>query len=125
MNHQFHICVIIFQTTFATIIIQRGQLPVGRHSFLSIAQALHRLAVSGIHPSQGATHFTCSHQNSRNISQELENLPVDSSSGGGGGGGPSILDADKNALQVHFPISILPCVPPHLTEYIASILPLL
>ena len=111
MNHQFHICVIIFQTTFATIIIQRGQLPVGRHSFLSIAQALHRLAVSGIHPSQGATHFTCSHQNSRNISQELENLPVDSSSGGGGGGGPSILDADKNALQVHFLISFLPgCV---------------
>ena len=100
-----------FQTTFATIIIQRGQLPVGRHSFVSIAQALHRLAVSGIHPSQGATHFTCSHQNSRNISQELENLPVDSSSGGGGGGGPSILDADKNALQVHFLISILPCVP--------------
>ena len=35
------------------------------------------------------------------ISQELENLPVESSaSSGGGGGGPSILDADKNALQV-------------------------
>ena len=37
----------------------------------------------------------------QNISKELENLPVDSSaSSGGGGGGPSILDADKNALQV-------------------------
>jgi len=34
------------------------------------------------------------------LPKELENLPVESSaSSGGGGGGPSILDADKNALQ--------------------------
>ena len=97
---------------------------MGRHSFLSIAQTLHRLAVSRLHPAQGATYFTCLHQNLRKISQELENLPVDSSSGGGGGG-PSILDADKNALQVPFLISINPCVPPHLAEYITSMLPLL
>jgi len=34
------------------------------------------------------------------LPKELENLPVDSgNSSGGGGGGPSILEADKNALQ--------------------------
>ena len=38
-----------------TIILQRRQLPLGCHSLFSIAQTLHRLAVSRIHLAQGAT----------------------------------------------------------------------
>ena len=45
----------LFEQLLLTIILQWRQLPLGRHSLFSIAQTLHRLAVSRIHPAQGAT----------------------------------------------------------------------